>query len=137
MQRGAKRGGSPMSLGPVAAAAPATLERYLTLQTGLDLLDQGLSIFDRDLRLVAWNRAYVRLLGFPDEMAYLGAPFQSFIGYNARRGEYGPGDPDALVAERVAAARSFKPHQIERVRPNGRVLHIRGEPVPGHGFVTL
>ena len=126
-----------MSLDSVAAPAPATLERYLTLQTGLDLLDQGLSIFDRDLRLVAWNRAYVRLLGFPDEMAYLGAPFQSFIGYNARRGEYGPGDPDALVAERVAAARSFKPHEIERVRPGGRVLHIRGEPVPGHGFVTL
>ncbi|MBB3178459.1 PAS-domain containing protein [Variovorax sp. Sphag1AA] len=121
----------------VVAAAPAPLERYLTLQTGLDLLDQGLSIFDRDLRLVAWNKAYVRLLDFPEEMAYLGAPFESFIGYNARRGEYGPGDPDALVAERVAAARTFKPHEIERVRPDGRVLRIRGEPVPGHGFVTL
>ena len=119
------------------AAAPAPLERYLTLQTGLDLLDQGLSIFDRDLRLVAWNKAYVRLLDFPQEMAYLGAPFESFIGYNARRGEYGPGDPDALVAERVAAARTFKPHEIERVRPDGRVLRIRGEPVPGHGFVTI
>jgi signal transduction histidine kinase/CheY-like chemotaxis protein len=119
------------------AAAPAPLERYLTLQTGLDLLDQGLSIFDRDLRLVAWNKAYVRLLDFPPEMAYLGAPFESFIGYNARRGEYGPGDPDALVAERVAAARTFKPHEIERVRPDGRVLRIRGEPVPGHGFVTI
>lgn len=119
------------------APAPAPLERYLTLQTGLDLLDQGLSIFDGDLRLVAWNRAYVRLLGFTDEMAYLGAPFESFIGYNARRGEYGPGDPERLVAERVAAARHFAPHEIERVRPDGRVLRIRGEPVPGHGFVTL
>jgi len=121
----------------VAAAAPAPLERYLTLQTGLDLLDQGLSIFDRDLRLVAWNKAYVRLLDFPEDMAYLGAPFESFIGYNARRGEYGPGDPDALVAERVAAARTFATHEIERVRPDGRVLRIRGEPVPGHGFVTI
>ena len=114
-----------------------TLERYLTLQAGLDLLDQGLSIFDADLRLVAWNRAYVRLLGFTDDMAYMGAPFESFIGFNARRGEYGPGDPDQLVADRVAAARHFAPHQIERVRPDGRVLLIRGEPVPGHGFVTL
>ena len=119
------------------APAPAPLERYLTLQTGLDLLDQGLSIFDGNLRLVAWNRAYVRLLGFTDDMAYLGAPFESFIGFNARRGEYGPGDPEQLVAERVAAARHFEPHEIERVRPDGRVLHIRGEPVPGHGFVTL
>ncbi len=116
-------------------AAPQA--RYQTLQTGLDLLDQGLSIFDSDLRLVAWNTAYVRLLAFPSEMAYLGAPFESFIRYNAQRGEYGLGDPEAQVAERVAAAYGFAPHDIERIRPDGRVLHIHGEPVPGHGFVTL
>ena len=119
------------------AGAPAPLERYRTLQTGLDMLEQGLSIFDADLRLVAWNRAYVTLLGFPREMAWLGAPFRSFIEYNARRGDYGPGDPQQQVAERIAAARLFTPHDIERVRPDGTVLRIRGQPVPGHGFVTL
>lgn len=120
-----------------AALAAAPLGRYQTLQAGLDLLDQGLSIFDADLRLVAWNRAYERLLDFPDGMAHLGTPFETFIRYNARRGEYGPGDPEALVAERVAAALTFEPHDIERTRPDGRVLHIHGEPLPGHGFVTL
>ncbi|MDM0108978.1 PAS-domain containing protein [Variovorax sp. J22R24] len=121
----------------IAALATAPLGRYQTLQAGLDLLDQGLSIFDADLRLVAWNRAYERLLDFPEGMAHLGTPFETFIRYNARRGEYGPGDPEALVAERVAAARTFEPHDIERTRPDGRVLHIHGEPLPGHGFVTL
>lgn len=115
----------------------APLARYQTLQAGLDLLDQGLSIFDRDLRLVAWNRAYLRLLDFPEHMGYVGAPFADFIGYNALRGEYGPGDAATLVAERVQAARAFTPHEIERTRPDGRVLRIRGEPVPGHGFVTM
>lgn len=122
---------------PPLAAAPAPLERYQTLQTGLDMLEQGLSIFDADLRLVAWNRAYVTLLAFPEDMAWLGAPFRSFIEYNARRGDYGPGDPEQQVAERIAAARRFTPHDIERVRPDGTVLRIRGQPVPGHGFVTL
>lgn len=112
-------------------------ERYFTLQTGLDMLDQGLSIFDANLRLVAWNRAYIELLGFPEHMAWLGAPFQSFIEYNAKRGDYGPGDAAAQVAERVEAARTFTPHEIERVRPDGTVLRIRGQPVPGKGFVTL
>ncbi|WP_345540190.1 PAS-domain containing protein [Variovorax defluvii] len=121
-----------------APSLPAeALGRYQTLQAGLDLLDQGLSIFDGDLRLVAWNTAYVRLLDFPEDMAYLGAPFESFIRYNAKRGEYGPGDPEALVAERVEAARGFESHEIERTRPDGRVLRIRGMPLPGHGFVTL
>ncbi|MDM0111291.1 PAS-domain containing protein [Variovorax sp. J22R133] len=121
----------------IAAAQTAPLARYQTLQAGLDLLDQGLSIFDADLRLVAWNRAYERLLDFPEGMASLGTPFETFIRYNARRGEYGPGDPEALVAERVAAARTFRTHDIERTRPGGLVLHIHGEPLPGHGFVTL
>ncbi|MEJ8856112.1 PAS-domain containing protein [Variovorax robiniae] len=115
----------------------APLARYQTLQAGLDRLDQGLSIFDANLRLVAWNRAYERLLDFPPGMARLGTPFETFILYNARRGEYGPGDPDALVAERVAAARTFRAHDLERTRPDGCVLHIHGEPLPGHGFVTL
>ena len=111
--------------------------RHATLQAGLDLLDQGFTLFDADLRLVAWNRAFLDLLEFPPELAFEGAPFESFIRHNAARGEYGPGDRDAQVAERVAAARSFQPHYRERERPNGRVLAIRGEPLPGQGFVTL
>ena len=122
-------------LNPADISAP--LARYQTLQAGLDLLDQGLSIFDADLRLVAWNRAYLRLLDFPEAMGRVGAPFENFIAYNARRGDYGPGDPAQQVAERVQAARTFAPHDVERIRPNGCVLRIRGEPVPGHGFVTL
>ncbi len=125
--------GPPMD----SADASAPLARYQTLQAGLDLLDQGLSIFDADLRLVAWNRAYLRLLDFPQAMGYVGAPFESFIGYNARRGDYGPGDAEQQITERVQAARAFAPHDIERIRPNGCILRIRGEPVPGHGFVTL
>lgn len=107
------------------------------LQAGLDLLDQGLTVFDGDLRLVAWNRPFLQLLEFPDQLAYVGAPFEGFIRYNAERGEYGPGDIETQVAERVAAASNFASHITERQRPNGRVLLLRGEPLPGKGFVTL
>ncbi len=107
------------------------------LQAGLDLLDQGLSIFDADLRLTAWNRTFLELLEFPASLAYVGAPFASFIRYNAERGEYGPGDVEAQVADRLAAAAGFVPHVRERQRPNGRWLLLRGEPLPGRGFITL
>lgn len=111
--------------------------RYTMLQAGLDLLDQGITVFDGDLRLVAWNRTFLQLLEFPDELAFVGAPFESFIRHNAERGEYGPGDREMQIAERVAAARNFSPHVTERQRPNGRVLQLRGEPLPHQGFVTL
>ena len=116
---------------------PTLTRRYEMLQAGLDLLDQGITVFDPDLRLVAWNQTFLRLLDFPDELAFVGASFESFIRYNARRGEYGPGDPDIQVAERVAAAADFRPHVRERQRPNGRVLLLRGEPLADRGFVTL
>ncbi|MFZ2266084.1 MAG: PAS-domain containing protein [Azonexus sp.] len=121
----------------ISPPSPPTAQRYEMLQAGLDLLDQGITVFDAELRLVSWNRPFLRLLDFPDEMAYVGAPFASFIRFNAERGEYGPGDIETQVAERVAMAASFAPHVTERQRPNGRVLQLRGEPLPHRGFVTL
>ena len=111
--------------------------RLQALQAALDFVDQGFTLYGLDLRLIAWNKSFVRLLDFPAEMACVGASFESFIRYNAERGDYGPGAVQAQVDERVRAAREFTPHEFERTRPNGCVLSIRGVPVPGHGFVTL
>jgi PAS domain S-box-containing protein len=117
--------------------SPDPALRYEMLQAGLDLLDQGVTVFDAGLRLVAWNKTFLDLLEFPDALAQIGMPFERFIRYNAERGEYGPGDCETQIAERVAAAASFAPHVTERQRPNGRVLLVRGEPLADRGFVTL
>ena len=120
-----------------AKPADDRFSRYESLRAALDLIDQGFTLVDANLRFVAWNRTFLRLLDFPLEMGYVGAPFESFIRYNAERGEYGAGDPRTQVDERVRAARAFEPHEMERTRPDGTVLLVRGVPVPGHGFVTL
>ena len=122
---------------PAARLSDVRYKRYESLQAALDLIDQGFTLIDRDLRFVAWNKTFLRLLDFPMEMGYVGAPFESFIRYNAERCDYGPGDPEGHVDERMRAARTFAPHEIERTRPDGSVLLVRGVPVPGHGFVTL
>lgn len=107
------------------------------LQAGLDLIDQGFTLIDENLQLVAWNQTFLRLLDFPARMGYAGAPFESFMRYNAERGEYGEGSIDEQVRERVDAAKAFRTHDIERTRPDGTVIRVRGVPVPGKGFVTL
>ncbi len=112
--------------------------RYREMMTaGLDLLDRGVTVFDQDLRLVTCNRSFLMLLDFPDYLAEPGVPFEAFIRHNAARGEYGPGDPETQVAERVAAARAFKAHETRRRRPDGTVLSIRGFPLPHRGFIAL
>ncbi len=124
---------------PETRASPPDerFKRYESLQAALDLIDQGFTLIDQDLRFVAWNKTFLRLLDFPPEMGYVGAPFESFMRFNAERGDYGSGDAQGYVDERMRAARAFEPHDIERTRPDGRVLRVRGVPVPGHGFVTL
>ncbi len=121
----------------IHSPSPDDLKRYDALQAALDLIDQGFTLVDKDLKLVAWNRGFLRLLDLPPDMAYPGAPFEGFIRYNAERGEYGPGDPARLTEKRMALARAFEAHEIERTRPNGTVLSIRGIPVPGRGLITL
>jgi len=120
------------------ADPPAEITRCQDmLQAGLDLLDQGISVFDGQLRLVAWNRPFLELLDFPGHLARVGTPFADFIRYNIDRGEYEPGDAEARLGERLAAAGAFAAHVSERRRPNGRLLLLRGEPLPHGGFVTL
>ncbi len=107
------------------------------IRESLDHMAQGLTIFDSNLKLVSWNKRFLDLLGFPEALAFEGADFQSFIRHNAECGEYGPGDVDAQVAERVEQARAFKPHNFERVSMNGKTLRVVGSPLPTGGFVTV
>ena len=124
------------------AGTPEELRRYDLLLAGFDLLDQAIAVFDATPKLVTWNKAMLRLLDFPEDMVRVGTPFEAFVRFNVKRGEYGgsarsDAEVERLVAERMAAVRAFQPHNAERTRPNGQVLSIRGVPIPNLGFVTV
>lgn len=107
------------------------------LVAGIEELDAGFSVFDADLRLVAANAVFREILGFPSALCVPGTHFSAFLRNNAERGEYGTGDIEQLVSTRLELARQFKPHRLERVRPDGRVIDVRGRPLPGGGLVTI
>ncbi len=107
------------------------------LRTVLETVDQGISMFDADLNLVAFNERVLGLLGLTESSFELGDPFENIVRFFAERGDYGEGDIEQAVHERVELARKFEPHHFEREHPNGLILEIRGKPVPGGGgFVT-
>ena len=122
---------------PYEAPSPPTLLRQEMLQAGLDMLDQGVTVFDADLRLVAWNRPFLELFDFPDHLAAAGATLESFIRFIALRGEYGPGDIETQIAERVRLLTQPSANAFEYRRPDGRVILMRLEPMPPKGFVML
>ena len=113
-------------------------ERIGLTRTGLNLINQALSIFDRDLRLAVCNRRYQEMFDFPDAFVTPGVGFEETIRYMVNRGEYGPvGDTEEAVRARVKAARAFVPHYMERMRPNGRWVSVEGFPLPQGGWVTV
>jgi diguanylate cyclase (GGDEF)-like protein len=108
-------------------------------QTIIDNLPSGVTLMDKDLRFVAWNAEVKQLLNFPDALFDPDNPpdLSKVALFNARRGEYGPGDPDEQALALVERARQRLPHVFERTRPDGTVLEIRGRPLPDGGFVTI
>ena len=106
------------------------------LNTTLEHVSHGVSVVDADLRLIAWNHAYQRLFEYPDGQLYVGKPVAELIRWNAVRGECGPGDVEAHVQRRLERLRRAAPHVFERIRPNGQVIEMRGQPLPGGGYVT-
>ena len=108
------------------------------LAAGIEALDSGITVFDAQLRLVAVNQRFFQLIGIPPTVARVGATIDALFRYNAEHGEYGPGDIEEQVAQRVAIARQFVAHSFERERPDGRIVEVRGSPLPeGGGFVTI
>ena len=106
------------------------------MQAALDHINQGFSVFDADLKLVAWNRGLWEMLDFPQELAQRGTHLEAFLRVNAERGEYGPGDIEGKILRRLERAKLFEPHYFERIRPNGQVIAVSGTPLPQGGFVT-
>ncbi|HGY3557196.1 TPA: NahK/ErcS family hybrid sensor histidine kinase/response regulator, partial [Pseudomonas putida] len=75
------------------------------------------------------------LFNYPDGLISVGRPIADIIRYNAERGLCGPGEAQVHVARRLHWMRQGRAHSSERLFPNGRVIELIGNPMPGGGFV--
>jgi Na+/proline symporter/signal transduction histidine kinase len=105
------------------------------LQGAIENITQGISVVDQSLKLVAWNRRYLELFNYPEGLISVGRPIADIIRYNAERGLCGPGEAEVHVARRLHWMRQGRAHTSERLFPNGRVIELIGNPMPGGGFV--
>ncbi|GGX65564.1 hybrid sensor histidine kinase/response regulator [Saccharospirillum salsuginis] len=107
------------------------------LNSALQSINQGISIVDRDLNVVAWNQEYQQMFDYPDGLLAVGRPVEELIRYNALKGECGPGEVEDLVQRRLNHLRSGGSYRYERRRPDGSYLEIQGNPMPDGGFITV
>jgi adenylate cyclase len=109
---------------------------FQAIHWGVDALDTGFAVFDRDLRLVYCNSSFRELRSYPSQLCTAGSNLADLYRFNAERGDYGPGEIDELVKSRLARARSRTIEMIEYEIATGRILSIRYSPID-HGCLVL
>ena len=106
------------------------------LNNTIEHIDQGISVVDKDLNLIAWNSRYVEIYNYPDYLIKIGRPITEILAHNERASELSQEEIRAHIEQRLEHMRQGKPHSYLRYRKDGTVIHIQGKPMANVGYVT-
>ena len=111
-------------------------DQKTVLEAVLENMDQGVVMYDADLKVRVFNEQARRHLGLSKDVLFEGAAYEDmareFIG---RGGQIDVG-VEQQVVNSVAGMRSGDTGAIEFTPPDGRTLEVRRRPMPGGGMVA-
>jgi diguanylate cyclase (GGDEF)-like protein len=117
-----------------ADAEASANHKSAVLEATLENMDQGLIMFDADLRVQVCNHRAMDLLDLPASLMRSQPQFEDIKRYEFERGEFGPVDQDFDVWVQTQKLERVL-HTFERERPNGTVLEVRTAPIADGGAV--
>jgi diguanylate cyclase (GGDEF)-like protein len=102
-----------------------------------DNMEDGVVLLDDDLRFAAFNRRFLEMHGFGQDFIKIGDSAERLIRASIKRGDYGEGDEEKLVRERLAPLTGKEPFNFEKkLLSCGTILEVRGRPLPMGGVIT-
>jgi Na+/proline symporter/signal transduction histidine kinase len=105
------------------------------LQTALDHVRQGIAVFDKDMRLICWNRQFRDVLSLPASLGRFGVPLDQIIRHLAQAVSQHRGRIEEIVTDRITKYVVSLETFHERL-PDGRVIEVRANALPQGGIVV-
>jgi PAS domain S-box-containing protein len=119
------------------ASAQHVRDTQALLQQVFDHAGLGISVFDRDKRLRAWNDQVADLAGLPPAMLQPGVTLDACVQHLADRGAFGRDSGVEGLAQRLHVVGEGTPGVLRRRRPDGRLIEVRRNPLPDGGLVLF
>jgi PAS domain-containing protein len=112
-------------------------EKEAQLRTALDALSGGLFMIDKDLNFQLWNDRVIELYELPDGIMRMGLPLSDLIRLRAERGDFGPGDVETQIEQRIEGYGDSSIRHFEDHMPSGRVIDLVRAPTASGGIVAI
>jgi Na+/proline symporter/signal transduction histidine kinase/CheY-like chemotaxis protein len=107
------------------------------LQNAIDHVQEGIAVFDRELRLICWNRQFGEMLALPPDVVRLGVGLDEILRAGTERGDFGPGHAaNEFVADRLERYVHQTANFRERFLKHGIVVEVRSNRLPDGGIVV-
>ncbi|MGB1237704.1 MAG: putative bifunctional diguanylate cyclase/phosphodiesterase [Pseudomonadales bacterium] len=108
------------------------------LRVTFDTIDQGISIYDEELRLVTWNSKFESMGIHSHAPIEQGKSLIDSYREVAELGVFGPGDPEQLAQEHIDIIRTRKMKLQEDLHsPSGKVIQINRYYLSGGGMCAV
>ena len=106
------------------------------LRATLDNMTDGITLVDRDTRLVAWNGRFVEMFQHPPEAVREGSSVVELQRAWVARSGFSS-DVASMLSERIRSGYApGSPYQSQIETPDGMVILLRRRSIPDGGFVT-
>jgi diguanylate cyclase (GGDEF)-like protein/PAS domain S-box-containing protein len=131
--------------------ARAENDQKVRLDAALNNMRQGLLMFDSGGRLVLYNQRYLQMYHLSSEAVKPGCTLTDLLRLRRAAGTF-KGNPDQYVAKLVGADGTFKSDPDREIAkyfeegkvetkvmelPDGRIISITNESMPGRGWVSM
>ncbi|MDX1513804.1 MAG: PAS-domain containing protein [Gammaproteobacteria bacterium] len=113
------------------------VEQRELLRVAVSNMPSGILMLDADLKVEVLNGTLSEMLAVPEELFRVGVPMENVVKFRAARGDYGPGDPDELAAERMREYRERVFKRYEAPTYTGRIMDVIRAPTTTGGMVII